>query len=139
MRPYSLKAIINETRKVFNYRLSRARRIVENTFGIVVARWRVFQRPIEIKPEKVEKITLAAIALHNYLRQTNNAYYTPSGFIYSENSDGEIIPGQLRNLLDANTLQNVKPIRNSRYKNTANEMREPLANHLATIGSVSWQ
>ena len=49
MRPYSGKALINGQRKVFNYRLSRARHIIENTFGILVSRWRVFQTPINAK------------------------------------------------------------------------------------------
>ena len=77
MRPYPGKALTFETRKIFNYRLSRARRVIENTFGILVARWRVFQKPIDAKPERVETIILAAIALHNYLRQTDNACYSP--------------------------------------------------------------
>ena len=77
MRPYSGKALTSETRKIFNYRLSRARRVIEKTFSILVARWRVLQKPIDAKPERVEKIILAAIALHNYLRQTDNACYSP--------------------------------------------------------------
>ena len=72
MCPYSGKALINDQRKIFNYRLSRARRIIENTFGILVSRWRVFQTPINATPEKVEKIIIATVALHNYLRQTDN-------------------------------------------------------------------
>ena len=31
---------------------------------------------------------VAAICLHNYLRQTENAVYTPAGFIDSEDSSG---------------------------------------------------
>ena len=93
MRPYPGKALINDKRKIFNYRLSRARRITENNFGILVSCWRVFQTPTNATPEKVEKIILAAVALHNYLRQTDDANYTPVGFADSENDSGEITEG----------------------------------------------
>ena len=62
---------------------------------------------MKANPEIVEKIALAAVALHNYLRQSENTRYTPSSFIDSENSSGEIVPVQWRNLVDANSLQNV--------------------------------
>ena len=139
MRPYSGKALTSETRKIFNYGLSRTRRVVENTFDILVSRWRVFQKPIDAKLERIEKIILAAIALHNYLRQTDNAYCTPNGFVGSEDNSGNIVPGQWRSILDGNSLQNVRPIRSQKLTRTAIETREALANYLATDGSVSWQ
>ena len=79
-----------------NHRLSRVRRIIENTFGILVARWRVLQSPIDATPEKTEKIVLACIVVRNYLRQTDSARYTPSGFIDSDDSTGTIKNGLWR-------------------------------------------
>jgi len=79
-RPYPGKNL-PEDKRIYNYRLSRARRIIENSFGILAARWRIFHRPIQTKVETAENIVKAAICLHNYLRQTNGATYCPSGFI----------------------------------------------------------
>ncbi|XP_055072963.2 uncharacterized protein [Misgurnus anguillicaudatus] len=67
MKPFARRGLSREQR-VFNYRLSRARRIVENTFGIFANRFRVFLTTINLQPNVVEDIVLASCALHNYLR-----------------------------------------------------------------------
>lgn len=67
MKPYPFKNITHEKR-IFNYRLSRARRVVENAFGISAARFRIFRQRISVHIDNVDKIVLACCALHNYLR-----------------------------------------------------------------------
>lgn len=67
-KPYPGTDLTNKQR-IFNYRLSRARRIVENVFGILVSRFGVLQTTIELTPEKAQIIVLACCYLHNFLRK----------------------------------------------------------------------
>ena len=79
MKPYpSTKLSIDKC--IFNYRLSRARRVIENIFGIAASRFRVFHRPISASVGKVKEITKAVVALHNFLmteNELNNQNYCP--------------------------------------------------------------
>ncbi len=88
MKPYSQARLTNKKR-IFNYRLSRARRIVENAFGILSNRFRVFMTPMRLFPEKVKSIVLACCTLHNFLRSssTSRSVYTPLGSFHSEDTD----------------------------------------------------
>lgn len=72
LKPFALRTLTKEQR-IFNYRLSRARRIVENTFRILANRFRVFMTHIELSPENVENIVMASCSLHNFLRSRSAA------------------------------------------------------------------
>ena len=88
MRPFP-GAGVSEEEKINNYHHSRARRCIENAFGILSQRWRIFLKPIKASVKNV----LACLALNNYLRLTENAKYIPTGFADFEDSDGNIVPG----------------------------------------------
>lgn len=67
MRPYSGR-YLGERKNIFNYRLSRARRTIENTFGILAKKWGIYNRPIAAIPENINKYILTTVCLHNFLR-----------------------------------------------------------------------
>ncbi|XP_068089476.1 uncharacterized protein [Hyperolius riggenbachi] len=68
MRPYSQRGL-NYTKRAFNFRLSRARRMVECTFGIMAAKWRIFQSALQMTPEHAACVIKAACILHNVVRE----------------------------------------------------------------------
>ena len=94
MRPYPGNQ--PEPEQIFNYRQSRSRLPIENSFGILVARWRIFETPIQAKPSNVISYVMACLCLHNYLRLTENSLYSPWGFIDVATKGGEIKPGDWR-------------------------------------------
>ncbi|XP_068129722.1 uncharacterized protein [Hyperolius riggenbachi] len=68
MRPYPDRGL-DASQLHFNARLSRARRMVECTFGILVSKWRVFHTPMLLKPANAVVVVKAACILHNFVRQ----------------------------------------------------------------------
>ena len=58
LKPFNVRALDNQ-RRIFNYRLSRARRVIENVFGILVSRFIVLKSCINIKPENIDRIVTA--------------------------------------------------------------------------------
>ncbi|XP_040193133.1 protein ALP1-like [Rana temporaria] len=76
MRPYSGYGL-NRQQKVYNYRLSRARRVVECAFGVCTAKWRVLLTSIHLDVENAIKVVLACCVLHNYLRDNDNSNVEP--------------------------------------------------------------
>ena len=85
MRPYPGQ--LSEEERILPYRLSHARRVIENMFGILTARWRIYHSLIIASIQHAESYVQANIALHNYLKLTDNAVDTPAGFVDSQTFD----------------------------------------------------
>lgn len=67
MKPYSRKSSKDDpTKSVFNYRLSRARRVTENEFGLLRKVFRVFYQPIN-ETSTCDDLIWVACILHNML------------------------------------------------------------------------
>ena len=67
VKPYSRQQLTREER-IANYRISRDRKVVENSYGILVQRFRVLLTTMEQKPNVVRDIVLTCVVLHNMLR-----------------------------------------------------------------------
>ena len=67
MKPFPHRGLTKEER-IFNYSLSRDRRIVENAFGIILNQFQCLLTTMSLQPKRVESVTLACCSLHNLLR-----------------------------------------------------------------------
>lgn len=141
MKPFPGKGLTQE-QAIFNYRLSRCRRTIENTFGILAARWRIYRRPIRAAITTVDLIVQATVCLHNYLSLTQNAYYIPKGFVDAEDGSGNIINGEWRHITqgDESTLQAVRRVGSNSYSFTAKSVREHYCEYFnSNYGALPWQ
>ena len=77
MKPYP-RSNLEPKQIVFNYRLSRARRVVENAFGILASRFRVLRSPILVKEKTAINIVKCCVALHNFLIKECQSHYLPA-------------------------------------------------------------
>lgn len=141
MKPYSRRNL-DFDEKVFNYRLSRARRTIENAFGILSARWRIYHRTLDASPSHAISMTKACVVLHNYLTKTDISNPRMSKYIpdqYADYDSNEIVvPGEWRR--EATTLLNIGPVGSNNYTQEASRVRDAFkAYFLSPEGKVQWQ
>ena len=69
LRPYPEKSTItSDDRGNFNYRLSRARMVVECSFGAITSKFRILNKSIETSVVKAVHIVKAICLLHNIIK-----------------------------------------------------------------------
>ena len=122
MRPFPGRTLARD-RRLFNYRLSRARLVVECAFGILASQWRLYRRALEVQPDVAERCVKATCVLHNFLRKTAS---TPTG--------RGSIPGG-----DVEPLPDLGRIAANYAGREAVRVRETFAAYFSTEGAVQWQ
>ena len=70
LRPYPNRNLSVQQR-IYNYRLTRARRMVECAFGILANKWRIFHRPLDVTPQICDSIVKACCILYNFVRRND--------------------------------------------------------------------
>ena len=134
LKPFSGRYMENE-QLVFNYRLSRARRVVENLFGILGARFRCLLHTLEVTPEKAVSVTKACLTLHNLFR---DRYGVNNISVDEEDENNEVIPGQWRT--DAIMHEVDTQLHAPRANAAGQALRTTLQHYFnSDAGSVPWQ
>jgi hypothetical protein len=135
MKPFPSRNLTH-TQCVFNYRLSRARRIAENAFGILASRFRIFLKPMLLSPERAELVVLASCALHNLLRVRYP--HAMSRFMdFEDPVTHELTLGQWRS---DETMQQLNVMKGNNATKAAKAQREYICKYLnSPVGRVEWQ
>lgn len=134
-KPHSTKRLKIEER-VFNYRLSRARRCVENAFGILANRFGILLTTMQHRPATVRLITMTCCILHNlmrirYPRLQNNV-------ADREANNGNLVPGAWR---EDRNMEDCENVRAPNVDHAAGKRIRNIYTHWVNspAGSVPWQ
>ena len=123
--------------------MSRARRTVENTFGILVSKWRILERPIIANLETIEKIVSAFVCLHNFLKRLDlqkpdKNRYCPTTYVDREAESGEIIEGDWKKGIN-NGLNEAGRMGGNAYARHASTVRSILTDYFMNISPIENQ
>ena len=121
---------------IFNYRLSRARRIVENAFGILANRFRCLFSSLAQDPEMVKTMVLACVCLHNLMRVK---YPTAQNDVIDhEDAYHQVIPGAWRQDAQLGDMDEVIP-GNLETKEAKWQRLELKHYYNSPAGALAWQ
>jgi hypothetical protein len=135
MKPFSRRTM-NYDERIFNYRLSRARRVVENAFGILANRFACLHRRLYQQPAIVEKMVMACVCLHNLMRMRYPQMQNQD--LDHEDEQHNLIPGAWR---EGRIMLDIERVRGgNRATRAAITQRLYLKHYYSSpAGSVPWQ
>ncbi|KAL3210036.1 hypothetical protein MRX96_052301 [Rhipicephalus microplus] len=124
---------------MYNFRLSRARRWVENAFGILVSSWRIYERQINLKPESVEAVVRATCVLHNFLSSNAASTYCPPGYADFQDTFGNVSGGDWRQGPGNTTVFGLEKPKARNCSKVAYAVRQEFMKYFNEEGQVPWQ
>ncbi|XP_783499.1 putative nuclease HARBI1 [Strongylocentrotus purpuratus] len=135
MKPYARTAMARHER-IYNYRLSRARRVVENAFGIHANRFQCLLTTLRQNPSTVRTMVQACVCLHNLMRTRYPCIQNSA--LDREDAEHNIVPGSWRG---EQTLAELRqPARGRSATQAAQAQRNYIkAYYNSPAGSVPWQ
>lgn len=135
MKPFSSRQLTNEER-IFNYRLSRARRIVENGFGILANRFRCLLTTLQQDTQVVNSVVLACVCLHNLMRMRYPGLQ--NALLDREEQDHALVPGAWR---EERLLQEMDNVTGPTSETRRGKRQRLLLKHYynSPVGAVPWQ
>jgi len=87
IKPY--RRTLDRRKAIFNYRLSRARRVVDSAFGIRASKWRILVKAVVTKVDKVVEIVKCIALLHNIIIDVKGLHnLSPNDFGSHDANDG---------------------------------------------------
>jgi len=130
LRPYIMKPFssrgLSASERIFNYRLSRARRTVENAFGMLANRFRIFHQTMQMDPQKVSIIVMASCVLHNMLRTKTISTQPMRSQLFV---DGPMLDG----------VRHLPRHSGAHYNAVSKSVRDSFLAYFVTSGQVPWQ
>lgn len=135
MKPFSQRHLDHD-RRIFNYRLSRARRIVENAFGILGNRFGCLLTHMRQQPRTVTTITEACVCLHNVMRLRYPGQQ--NAIMDQEAPDHRVVPGAWR---DQRNMEDMNDVALGNQATARAKVQRLYLTHYVNseVGSVPWQ
>ena len=124
MKVYSGFHAIGSIKRIYNYRLCRARRVVENVFCILSSMFRVLRKPMLLSPEKVTLIVNCICHLHNFMRNSKSCTNYAS---------------QIGNGTEETTFMPLEFPRIYSNDTTPSRIRDEVAEYCSQEGEIQWQ
>jgi len=123
LRPYG-GTHLDKKKRIFNYRLTRARRYVECAFGILANKWRLFHRPLDINIKTAIWIIKAVTVLHNFVREKDS--FNLDNILHTE--------------INTHDFHNIPNTQTTRGGISANSIRTTFTDYFVSEArSVPWQ